>query len=618
MPPPEVKQGVESGREGHGPANALQHRPVDPFCPSDEESATGLSRWRAPRLCARMLRLLGLTCLAVTSPARSLPIPSSNEHTRPGAGALLSAALPESWLIAVDGAGLAEVLGGGLEAPLVAKLLDTDLGRLWRTSEKSPAATLAWLEAWLGESPPDVLRSLTAGGLALGWYGEQRGVVLAGRGPGEDEVSGAIETVLAALGRRLGVPRALLEPRDASDGTHMWTLGEAHLVRSGRTWVLGQDEALVRVAVDRSLRGDAPPGASQRDHAVVARFDLQALAEAGNPGVANLRRSARAPGFRFLLGDALTALAASGTLTARLDLLESGLHLELEGDASTPPGQEDGPRAPDLARRDDLAFAVLHRDVARWIRDRAELFPAETLPRFAEALGNATLFAGGRDVEREVLPALSPWWTLVVREPDFDGARPAIDLPGLAVIVPVRSEDAGAAWVEAFQTVVAVSNVEASQQGRRGFRLGLEPHGRVTITRARAGHEDGSAPNDLRDNLEPAVATTDGLVILATHVSLVRDLLDRVAHAHADRELTRGERGAIDVGALARLVDRHRAPLAMQKRLEEGLSPERSAREVEFLRAALASFGRLEWHVSHEGPVRLALGLPLRFPGDSR
>lgn len=571
-----------------------------------------------------MLHLLGLVSLVVALPARSLSIPSSNENAsvEPGTSSALSAALPEGCLVSVDAKGLAEVLGHGLEDPLVAALLDTDLGRAWRASDRSPVEALARLETWLGASPPDTLRALTAEGLALGWYGEAGGIVIAGRGSTDGQVSRAIETVLAALGRQFGVPAPFFEAHVGADGTRTWTLGEAHLVHAGRTWVLGQREELVRSTADRSLRGESATGSTAPGRTVVVRLDLRGLAEAGNPGVLSLRRSARAPGFRFLLGDALTETAGSGMLSVRLELRASALHLEVAGDPSTSLVEaRDSAVVPpiDLGEADDLAFAIVHRDVARWIHDRAALFPVETLPRFSEALGNATLFAGGRDVERDVLPALSPWWTLLVREPDFGtGTRPAIDLPGLAVIVPVRSEEAGEAWIEAFQTVVAISNVEAAQQGRRGLRLGLERHGEVTISRAHAGSGDGAERGDLRDNLVPAVATRNGLVILATHVSLVHEVLDRLDRGRQVDEPPGGEQGALDIGAIARLVDRHRAPLALQKRLEEGLSADDAEREIEILRAILASFGRLEWSVSTGGPTTLALDLPLRIGIDAR
>jgi hypothetical protein len=523
----------------------------------------------------------------------------------------LLAALPRGGLITVDGGGIAEILGNGPEDPLIANLLETDIGGLWRASDRSPAFLLSRAEEWLEHSPTETLRALTAGGLALAWFGEERGIVLVGRGIDGTATAGAVEAVLAALGRQLGVPSSALRPVEVSEDVDRWTLGEARLVRSGKTWIITQDERLLAETLERLPEtGTAAPD-PRRSRRVVVRFDLDALSAAGNPGALNLRRAAGSPGFRFALGDTLTGLAHSGELIARLELREEGLRLDLEGSGG--PDEEHAsaqPAGAALERDDDLAFAVLHRDVARWIRQRAELFPPESLPAFAEALGNLTLFAGGRDVEQDVLPALSPWWTVIARQPHFEeGAVPAIELPGLALVVPVRSAEDADTWVAAFQTVVTVTNVEAAQQGRRGFLLELEPRGDVTITRARPARRATAELRDLRDNLAPAVAATGGVVVLGTHVSLVREILDRLNGS--EQTGTPRERGRIDLLAAARQIERHRAVLEMQKRLEEGLSPQQAAREIEGLRAVLASFSRLDWTVLPQAPGRIAVELTL-------
>ena len=528
--------------------------------------------------------------------------PTSSEPERP-----LASLVPARCTLYVEGNGLGALLERGLDDPLVRTVLDTPLGRaLLDEAGRTPAEALAAADEALGAPVLPLLRDLVQHGTGLGVAGAGE-VVLVARGRSDEAVERALTTVLDHLERRFGVPGALDRPAERWDGADVWILGEqGFVVRRGALLVLGNGRSLVQetLALDddpegRGLLGTsafAAPYATRSTGALLwAWADLQALEAVADAGFRELRAAERQPAFQSLLGAELAALASGRTLSIAIEPQGGdALALTVRGrearvDSVLRPRTRPGAVPAELADP-ALAEALLYRDYAALFAHRSELFPPETLPGFAEAVTNGALFFGGKDLGEEVLPALSPWLRVVVRALEFAPERkPEIPLPGLAVVAVVDDEESGAEWVSAFQTLIAVVNVDQAQKGERGLRLQLGREGEIEVSSARFPAPLPGDGVDARYNLEPALALVGRHLVLGTHESLVRALVRELRDAPVLDPAPREEL-ALDPRGLARVVADNLGALVAQKMLEEGVTRAAAEQEIGGLRLVLESF----------------------------
>ena len=129
---------------------------------------------------------------------------------------------------------------------------------------------------------------------------------------------------------------------------------------------------------------------------------------------------------------------------------------------------------------------MVRRDLATLFRERTELFPPQTLPRLSEALSNLALFFEGEDVTESVLPDLSPWMSVVLRDPVFETGRvPEQPLPAAALLATLKdAKRLGPQLTGAFTTAVGLSRLEAAQQMAPSLTLDLQLVEGVTVTSA--------------------------------------------------------------------------------------------------------------------------------------
>ncbi|MCZ6597880.1 MAG: hypothetical protein O7B99_09600, partial [Planctomycetota bacterium] len=460
--------------------------------------------------------------------------------------------MPERVLVYAEAPGLPDLLDEGLDHPLVARLLSSELGAaLMKETGATPEGHLAMAEAIVGHPVLPALASLTANGAALGTGLGPAGAVWVLVLHGDDEflLEELLDKLFAVIGESVGLPDAFSEPHNRVRGADLWYLGdELKLAQRESLFVASNDEGLLRDVLDlaadpeaRGLLGQAgfAEARATREGAPlvwgwldVAGLESLAKKLGASEKIDNLRAMNRQPAAQMLLGPGLSALGTADTLTFWLDVGDDNLSLGTAGSGLAPSEvlmPQAGEPLPPLPAPNaaDCGGAVFYRDFDATFAHRVDLFPPETMPGFSEAITGLALVFGGQDVSKDVLPEISAWYRMVSRRPRFEeGVVPEIELPAVALLIGVEDpERMGSELVSAFQTALGLVNIGMSQNGQQPLRMELALEGDVQVTIARhpaPGPEDGV---DLQYNLAPAFALVNDTFIVGTHHSLVRDLV---------------------------------------------------------------------------------------------
>ena len=512
--------------------------------------------------------------------------------------------LPEATVLYVEAPGARELFVDGLRHPLVATLLRSPVGELVRERTKvPPAMALGMLNLWAGRPVLPTLASMTEGGFAAGVVprvGDEPEVLcIAARGDATVWRE-AVELAMTKIAEARGLPLdKVVPPHRRIRGMDVWLLGDSGaLALEDGVFLASNDEETLRSMIDLGAAPE-PGGLGARASFRAARpgtgadpfawawADLDGMQAAGME-LEELREVAGAPGAHLALGSMVAVLASAREAVLELDVGADRIHVSLTGR-----GVEDGVGRELLAPLDgsapplpagtpaEAARGVVYRDLAGLFRHRVELFPPEAQPRFAEAASNLALFFEGADVAEDVLPGIDPWIGFVAREVEFDRrAVPEVPLPAAAAVLRLREPDVlGPRLVTAFQSFLAILNVQAAQEQQPGLTLSLEMHGGRTITlgRFRTPAEDEGV--DVRYNLVPACTVAGDAFVIGTHVALVRDVAAQLDAGELG-EPPAGETLSISGPRLAEVVRANREALAMNAVLNEGKTEEEADADV--------------------------------------
>jgi len=354
-------------------------------------------------------------------------------------------------------------------------------------------------------------------------------------GPDPAAARAAIDGALAHLGSRFGAPNASRPVHPSLAGATWWQIPDAGWLvqRAGRTYWAPTEQPLKEY-----LHADAvePRGRSE-GAPLVAFADLTRWRSAvGDNAFRDWDLLARQPEGLLVLGAGLVGFMGARTLELSAERGAQSWSLELVGRGNSDPL---GALRPDEAARprqflhseQNLASALFYRDVGRITVDRQRYLPAQAAAKMASKLRELEIFFGGLRLDEEVLARLSPWLQIAVREVHLPtGEGPALILPAAVLVVDTAADDRLAHALEsAFQGLVALSNVEARQAGRsRSFVLRTERVGSVSYSVAVPPPLAPAEEGDLFYNLKPALAVTDGCLVLASHAALLVDVLDEL------------------------------------------------------------------------------------------
>jgi hypothetical protein len=249
------------------------------------------------------------------------------------------------------------------------------------------------------------------------------------------------------------------------------------------------------------------------------------------------------------------------------------------------PGAGDGP-APPLWPAGTIASLSLWRDWATIWESRADLLTPEAVQGTAQLDTVAGQFFQAREFGADVLGAFDPHWRLVVAQQNYAAMKPAPDqkLPAFAIVAELNGsqEDFAARLKIAFQTIVAISNVEAAQKKSAVLELGSEDLDGVTIATTKyvvsKNAPTSREPGPQRYNFSPSVAQVGRHFILSSSVDLARSLVRDLKAAEQGRKTAKDVPATFTVEAdgpeLARLFEQNRSRRVMQTMLGRGETKE--------------------------------------------
>jgi hypothetical protein len=324
------------------------------------------------------------------------------------------------------------------------------------------------------------------------------------------------------------------------------------------------DEALARLHEDADdaavgLAGDAayvsmtesvdwrlPPRDAPSQRVLRAYVDLKQLNKATGGRLAPEKLDN--PLGSLLFGDIVALLRTSPFAAVTIDVAPQGASVEiaLARDAqqmpepylafapAEGPGLAPPPRVPKL-----LGAFAMYRDFAQWYVHREDLLQEQVLPGFDQFESGLANVLPGRDVGEDVLPLFGKRLYLVAAPQDYaqlDG-EPGLKLPGFALVIELAEPEEGTALLQVFfQTIAALSNLQAGQQGRQPWVVTSETYHDVQVSFAQYLQKPSGKDLGVVYNFLPSSARVDDWFIMSSSLSLCRHLIDELQHPEADGE----------------------------------------------------------------------------------
>jgi hypothetical protein len=245
----------------------------------------------------------------------------------------------------------------------------------------------------------------------------------------------------------------------------------------------------------------------------------------------------------LLFGDVVELLRTSPFAAGTVDVGDSGLSVKLnlardaqkvdEAHRSFLPedgsGLEPLPPVPDL-----IGGFALYRDFAHWYSHREDLLQEQVLPGFDKFETGLANLLPGQDFGEDVLPLFGKRISFVAAPQNYshlDG-EPGVKLPGMAVVVELKRPDEAATLLQLFfQTLAAILNLEAGQQGRQPWVVTSETYRDVQVTYAKYLQKPLGKELGIVFNFLPAAARVGNRFILSSSFPLCKQLIDTLNEA---------------------------------------------------------------------------------------
>ncbi len=408
--------------------------------------------------------------------------------------------------------------------------------------------------------------------------------------------------------------------------------GLAYALVAGRLAAANSTAGLERI-IDRLQSKTQVPSAARNDANVVLRghVNLDRLRKLDPKKYALTARPDT--GVVFLFGSWYEALEHARTIDATVRWSETqftaSVELPLPKDGRPPsvkgfvPDSKEG-TAPPLHPPGTIASLSLWRDWATIWESRADLFSPEVVQGFAQLDTLAGQFFAAREFGADVLGAFDPHWRLVIAQQDYAAMRPAPDtkLPAFAIVAELNgSQDDFAARLRiAFQSFVALSNIDAAQKKAAVLELGSEEvegiHMSTTKYVVPQKAPSASAPGATRYNFSPSTAQVGKYFVLSSSAELARSLVKELKSATVTGNDQKQEPATFSVVAdgpeLARLFEQNRSRMVMQTMLSRGETKEDAGHRVDLNLALLRYLGHGRLVVT-DGADRTRLELKLEL-----
>lgn len=244
----------------------------------------------------------------------------------------------------------------------------------------------------------------------------------------------------------------------------------------------------------------------------------------------------------LLFGDLVEALRTTPFVAATMDVHPKGISIKTSLARDTDklaeryqaffPVQDSGVTALPPVPNVIGGFSV-YRDFASWYAHREEFLQDEVLPGFDKFEAGLANLLPGRDFSEDVLPLIGRRLAFVAAPQDYshlDG-EPGVKLPGMALVVELaKPDEATAIFQLLFQTIAAVMNIEAGQQGRQPWVVTSELHHGTQISYAKYLEKPTGKDLGIVFNFLPASARVGDRFILSSSLPLCKQLVDGLQH----------------------------------------------------------------------------------------
>ena len=202
------------------------------------------------------------------------------------------------------------------------------------------------------------------------------------------------------------------------------------------------------------------------------------------------------------------------------------------------------------------------------------------------------IFLAGRDFSEDVLPLLGQRLTIVTTPQSFSHlkGKPGVQLPGIGLIVDLaKPAEANDFLNLVFQTIVVISNLQASQEGRQTFVLSSESYRETQVAFAKYVKQPEGATLPISYNFQPASARVGNRYVFATSLETCHQLIDTLKdHVATPRTQVDPKEGVRDLfldlspSVAADLLELNASVLQAQN-LQQGKSAEQSTQELNTL-----------------------------------
>ncbi|GIW95604.1 MAG: hypothetical protein KatS3mg110_3645 [Pirellulaceae bacterium] len=499
-------------------------------------------------------------------------------------------------------------------------------------------AAVTLVELRMQSTWPELVASMTSGGLVLAVDGKTDGWILLGKAA-NSEVAPRLRDTLLSFARQQA--REHRQPDPVRSGEYRGILAQqVHNVRIAvfDQWYLATNKsdlgkAVLDIYLDKSAATLASKDSFQQaiqkrsPHTDVwAYADLDYLRRAG---VAADLFSGKAdnPAAELLLGGVLEVLRKAPYAAAEWSLSEQRACLRLYAPIES--GWIRQPReyffgaglsgqAADLPRPEGTLLSIsTYRNLSEfWLR-AGELFDKETNDQLAQADSMLTTLFSGHDFGRDILGAIEPQWQLVVARQQFaaDQPVPAIRLPAFALAGQLREpEKMRRELRRIFQSLVGFLNIVSAMQGQPQLELDEQRDGDLHLVLARfipEADRPADAQVPIQYNFAPTLGFRGSRVVLASSPVLARRMLEDCPSEPVPPGTNTGL--LIDREPLRQLLADNRTQLVSQAVLERGRSREEAEEEIDLVLKLLEAVDRFQMRLV-TGEM-IALEFELGFAG---
>ncbi|HEY3393642.1 MAG TPA: hypothetical protein VGK58_13105 [Lacipirellulaceae bacterium] len=310
----------------------------------------------------------------------------------------------------------------------------------------------------------------------------------------------------------------------------------------------------------------------------------------------------------LLFGDIVQSLRTSPFAAATVEISDDGLLItaSLARDSGKPEdayqafvpidgrGVPPPPRVPDL-----IGAFTIYRDFTHWYTHREDLLQEQILPSFDKFETGLANILPGSDFGEDVLPLIGKRITFVAAPQDYshlDG-EPGVKLPGMALLVELARPDEATTVLQLFfQTLAAVLNLEAGQQGRQPWVVTSETYRDVQVSYARYLHKPSGKDLGIVYNFLPSSARVGDQFIISSSLPLCKQLIDALrddSNASGENAGPQILRAELRFDALAGLIESD-ANFFVGRMQQEGRTAEEARDEFAALVDLLRRFNSLE------------------------